>query len=197
MTRPWISAGLAALASTAAACNSYEQAYSGERWLPASQCSVVLAQPPASEARLIGQSTFVGTDDQIGDAQATDCGRQVGANLVEWDKTDKGSITELESVPVYSGWSWNSGFNQVSIPVPVTKETWRVHARYYRSLSLGGSAVGQSTPSSPPAVPAAQPARHEGTIPQPSRSAGGSAPTQAKPSALPPVQPVTGAAGGS
>lgn len=46
MTRPWISAGLAALASAAAACNSYEQAYSGERWPPASKCSVVLAALP-------------------------------------------------------------------------------------------------------------------------------------------------------
>ena len=157
-----------------AGCNAYEQAYSGERWPPVGQCSVVMQQPSSTDARLIGQSTFVGTDDQIGDAQATDCGKQVGANLVEWDKTDKGSITQLESVPVYSGWSWNSGFNQVSIPVPVTKETWRVHARYYRSLSLGGSATGQATPSSPPAVPATEPTRHDGTPPPAPRASSGS-----------------------
>jgi len=140
----------ALIMSTSAAlvgCNAYEQAYSGERWPAVAQCGVTLQQPSPADARLIGQSTFVGTDDQIGDAQATDCGKQVGANLVEWDKTDKGSITQLESVPVYSGWSWNSGFNQVSIPVPVTKETWRVHARYYRSLSLGGSPIWSSVPT--------------------------------------------------
>lgn len=168
---------LAAAATTVAACNSYQQAYSGERWPSVSQCSVTMQQPSPQDARLIGQSTFVGTDDEIGDAQATDCGRQVGANLVEWDKSDKGSITQLESVPVYSGWSWNSGFNQISIPVPVTKETWRVHARYYRSLSLGGSAVGQAVPQSPPAVPASEPTRHAGPdpVPAPRSAAGASA----------------------
>jgi hypothetical protein len=166
--------GLAAGTSVAlGGCNAYEQAYSGERWPAVAQCSVTLQQPSPKDARLIGQSTFVGTDDQIGDAQATDCGKQVGANLVEWDKTDKGSITQLESMPVYSGWSWNGGFNQVSIPVPVTKETWRVHARYYRSLSLGGAPTGQAVPQSPPAVPAIQPARHDGT-PPPARTASGS-----------------------
>lgn len=160
----WVIAGsLAALAG----CNAYQQSYSGERWPSVSRCAVVLAQPMPQDARLIGQSTFVGTDDQIGDAQATSCGEQVGANLVQWDKADKGSITELESVPVYSGWSWHGGFNQVSVPVPVTKETWRVHARYYRSLALGGSPLGQSVPSSPPAVPVAEPMRHGGPDPVP------------------------------
>ena len=174
MHRFRLQSAVGALALSASACNSYQQAYSGERWPSVGQCMVVLAQPPASEARLIGQSTFVGTDDQIGDPQATDCGRQVGANLVEWDKSDKGSFTELESVPVYSGWSWHSGFSQVSVPVPVTKETWRVHARYYRSLSLGGSPTGQATPSSPPAVPASEPQRHDGTPPASTRGNSGS-----------------------
>jgi hypothetical protein len=172
MTRIGVCAGIVASVASIAGCNAYEQAYSGERWPGVQQCSVVLQQPASTDARLIGQSTFVGTDDQIGDAQATDCGKQIGANLVEWDKTDKGSITELESVPVYSGWSWNSGFNQVSIPVPVTKETWRVHARYYRSLSLGGRPTGEATPSSPPAVPATEPKRHDGTPPSAPRGAG-------------------------
>lgn len=174
MMRTVLCTCLVAQVASVAGCNAYEQAYSGERWPAVPQCSVILQQPAPSDARLIGQSTFVGTDDQIGDAQATDCGKQVGANLVEWDKTDKGSITELESMPVYSGWSWNSGFNQVSIPVPVTKETWRVHARYYRSMSLGGSPTGQATPSSPPAVPASEPARHSGTPPASPRTSSGS-----------------------
>ncbi len=173
MVRSVLRTCLGAWVACAAGCNAYEQSYSGERWPSVPQCSVILQQPSSADARLIGQSTFVGTDDQIGDAQATDCGKQVGANLVEWDKTDKGSITELESVPVYSGWSWNSGFNQVSIPVPVTKETWRVHARYYRSLSLGGSPTGQAVPTSPPAVPASEPQRHDGTPPASTRGNSG------------------------
>lgn len=174
MAKSGLGACLGVSVACATGCNAYEQSYSGERWPSVPQCSVILQQPSPADARLIGQSTFVGTDDQIGDAQATDCGKQVGANLVEWDKTDRGSITELESVPVYSGWSWHGGFNQVSVPVPVTKETWRVHARYYRSLSLGGSPTGQAVPSSPPAVPATEPQRHEGTPPAPSRGGGGS-----------------------
>jgi hypothetical protein len=166
---------LAASALRAAGCIASEQAYSGEMSSWVAQCSAVMQQPSASDAILIGQSTFIDTtDDQIGDAQATDCGRQVGANLVEWDEADRGSVTQLESVPAYSGWSWHGGFNRVSVPVPVTTETWRVHARYCRSRSLGGSPTGQAAPSSPPAVPAAEPQRHAEAPPASPRATVGS-----------------------
>lgn len=165
-------------AIVAGGCNAYEQAYSGERWPPVPSSRVVMQQPMPADARLIGQSTFVGTDDQLGDAQAIACGKDMGADIVEWDKSDRGSITQLESVPVYSGWSWSSGFNQVSIPVPVTKETWRVHARFYRSAALGGAPQGQATPQSPPAVKDTPPKRHDGSTQPAPRT-----PTPPRPSA--------------
>lgn len=109
---------LAIAATTVAGCNSYPQTCSGERGSAVSRRSVTMQQPSPRAAHLIGHSTFVGTDDEIGDTQGTDSRRQVSSNLVDWDHADKGSITQLESVPVHSGWSWHSDFNQVGIPLP-------------------------------------------------------------------------------
>lgn len=156
-----------------AACNPFQQSYRGERWPAVASSRVVDDQPAATAATLIGQSTFVATEDQVGDDPAVACAKSVGADLVEWDKIDDGTVTQLESVPIFSGWNWHGGIGDIDIPIPVTKERYRVHARFYRSLSLGGALLGQASPSSPPAVPAAAPARHSNPAGLPKPASGG------------------------
>lgn len=165
---------LAALACllTLGGCNAFQQSYSGERWPAVASSRVVEEQPASTAATLIGQSTFVATEDQVGDDPAIACAKSVGADLVEWDKVDDGSVTQLESVPVFSGWNWHGGIGDIDIPIPVTKEQYRVHARFYRSRALGGSPIGQAAPSSPPAVRIAAPDRHSSPDGVPKPTAG-------------------------
>jgi hypothetical protein len=112
--------------------------YDGKQFPRTSTATRVTQTPAESTADLIGMSTFAtsldpGNDDAIAAAE------QVGADMVEWDKSYQGTKTSLELRPIFgpytSGTSWAEGGTLVDVEQPISVKWYRYHARFYRSTN--------------------------------------------------------------
>ena len=116
--------------------NPFVVNYKGSKFPQVSSASRVMETPDASQADLIGQSTFLTAQDVNGD-NAISAANSVGANFVEWDRSYKGTRTTLELQPIFGpytgGSDWAEGGSQVDVERPVTQKWYRYHARFYRS----------------------------------------------------------------
>lgn len=131
------------LASLAlAGCNAFSESYVGDRLPPVDQAKIVTEPPPETQARLIGESTFVTTDQFQGDDQALATARAVGANLVQWERGWDGQVTKMESMPIYQRGVQNRGTFATYVSLPDTKNKWRYYARFWRLRGPAAGAAG-------------------------------------------------------
>ena len=116
--------------------NPFLQNYKGKTFPHVSSATRVMETPDTNTVDLIGQSTFL-TAQKVNEQGAIAAANSVGADLVEWDRSYKGTTTRLEIQPIFGpytgGVDWAQGGSQVDVERPMTEKWYRYHARFYRS----------------------------------------------------------------
>ena len=128
---------LGGLVLLAAGCsNPYLANYQGQKFPRTTSVVVVTTTPASEQAHLIGVSTFAATNDPGRDA-AVAAAEDIGANMVQWDRSYQGTSTQLELQPIFgpytSGAAWAEGGSMVDVEQPVREKWYRYHARFYRN----------------------------------------------------------------
>ena len=132
---------LGGLALCVAGCaNPYLANYKGHKFPRTSSAKLVTVAPDSSSADLIGVSTFSATTDP-GQNAVIAAAEEVGADVVQWDRSFQGTATQLELEPIFgpytSGAAWAEGGSLIDVERPVRERWYRYHARFYRDS--GGS----------------------------------------------------------
>ncbi|MAT82137.1 MAG: hypothetical protein CMJ29_10910 [Phycisphaerae bacterium] len=130
---------LAGAACLLAGCsNPFMTNYKGTKFPRTSTATRVMETPDAAKAHLIGTSSFSSTVAP-GDGDAISAAEQVGADMVQWDRSFQGTQTALELEPIYgpytSGAAWAEGGSLIDVEHRVEERWYRYHARFYRDAS--------------------------------------------------------------
>lgn len=121
--------------AVAGCANPYLANYKGQKFPRTTSAKLVMKAPDTSTVDLIGVSTFSAMNDP-GSQAAITAAEEVGADLVQWDRSFQGTSTQLELQPIFgpytSGAAWAEGGSLVDVERPVTEHWYRYHARFYR-----------------------------------------------------------------
>lgn len=156
----WFAAGTAT-AILAGCSNPFLESYRGARCPEVSTAHVAVRAPV--DATLIGTSDFI-SEVAVGNPQAVAAAEIVGADIVQWDRAFLRQDVSLAKDALAGD---GLAPSEVADELPVAAEgSWyRIHARFWRSNSLGGlpptpepaQAPSAATPEPAPTPAAAPP----------------------------------------